>query len=147
MDESERIDPAHQSKRNTFRTIGPIVLGIGVLSLIIGLADFISSMGTMRVPYFFFVGAFGALLIPIGLGLTSMGYMGAMTRYQAGEMAPVAKDTTNYMADGIRPAIKSVTSAVVEGIVEAGKPQFCTQCGVRNDADAKFCKACGTPQA
>jgi len=143
MSEPDPIDPRHLAKRNALRTAGPIVLGIGVLSLVVGLCDFFASMGTMRIPYLFFVGSFLALLIPIGLGLTSMGYMGALARYNAAEGAPVAKDTINYVAGGVKPAIKDMTGAIVEGIADASKGQFCTQCGSRNDNDAKFCKSCG----
>ena len=45
----------------------------------------------------------------------------AGARYAAGETMPVVKDSLDYLKAG----------------------PFCSTCGVRNDADAKFCDSCG----
>jgi hypothetical protein len=76
--------------------------------------------------------------------------MGAVGRYMAGEMAPVAKDTFNYMADGTQDGIRTVARAVGEGLGlrdggGAATVVLCHRCNGENDADAKFCSECGAP--
>jgi hypothetical protein len=143
MSQPDPIDPNHAAKRDFLRMAGPAILIVGVLFLIVGMVNFFSSMGSFEGPKLFWCFFVGMPLLVVGGSMTSMGFMGAIGRYQASEIAPIGKDTFNYVADGVRPGIKSVTSAVMEGISDAGKTQFCTACGSRNDADAKFCKACG----
>jgi hypothetical protein len=75
-------------------------------------------------------------------------FQGAIARYQAGEVAPVAKDTINYLAEGTQEGVKTVATAVAEGIAAGmGGPRKadnrCPKCSHSNDADAKFCKNCG----
>jgi hypothetical protein len=105
--------------------------------------DFFVSTNSMDPPRLFWCGFVGMPLMFVGGVMSSMGFMGAVMRYQAAEAAPVGKDTINYVASGVKPAIKDVAQAVVEGINTAKKGQFCTQCGAGNDLDAKFCKGCG----
>ena len=64
--------------------------------------------------------------------LLQWGFLGAAARYGAGETMPVVKDSATYLSDG-------------EGILGVGRTAgpFCSKCGVRNDADAKFCDSCG----
>jgi hypothetical protein len=87
-------------------------------------------------------------LLFVGVAMCSFAFQGAILRYQAGEVAPVAKDTFNYMAEGTREGVKTVATAIGEGIA-AGMSNsrkadnHCPMCGHSNDADAKFCKNCG----
>jgi RNA polymerase subunit RPABC4/transcription elongation factor Spt4 len=84
----------------------------------------------------------------LGGVLSGAGFMGAVSRYVAGESAPVAKDTFNYMADGTKDGVKKVATAVGEGLAAGGigKPVQlrCHKCNELNDAESKFCKQCGT---
>ncbi|RME75589.1 MAG: zinc ribbon domain-containing protein [Planctomycetota bacterium] len=81
------------------------------------------------------------------------GFVGAITRYFTGETIPVAIDAVNEAADGTRAAQRTVAREFAAGIVEgieigarAGVDGalVCPGCGERNDADARFCKRCGT---
>jgi hypothetical protein len=76
-------------------------------------------------------------------------FLGSFTRYVFGETAPVQKDTFNYLAEGTQGGVRTVATAVGEGLA-AGMRQGgaagsrCLRCHHYNDADAKFCKNCGT---
>ena len=75
--------------------------------------------------------------------------MGRVARYQAQQIAPVAKDTFNYMAEGTQEGIKTVVGAIGEGLRQGGpggSPQTmvrCHKCNALIEAEAKFCSQCG----
>lgn len=139
---NREIDQNHSKKRNTLRYIGVPVLIIGVLLVIIGFTQFISPNSEFGEGFGKF--ALGLPFIFIGSVLTGYGYMGSVVRYQAGEMAPVAKDTVNYMVDGTKESIKTVAQSIHEGIHgDQGANVICSSCSTMNDKDSKFCKNCG----
>jgi hypothetical protein len=147
MDDN-RIDPGHNSTRDIFRTIGPILIVIGGGFMIVGLVDFFSAFGGFHPPTLFWCCFVGMILLGIGIHLTRLGYMGKIMRYMSQEMAPPAKDTFNYLADETKDGIKTVAGAVAEGVREgfADKSRSavrCQGCGTANLGDAKFCIQCG----
>jgi len=129
--------------RNAFRVVGIAVLVVAVIFLGTGLQDFFDSSGSFEGPHKFwmvFVGIFG---LAIAGWCLQAGFMGAASRYVAGETTPVIRDSASYLTDG-------------EGFLGVGRtvddqPQqttaatgpFCSKCGTRNDADASFCDRCG----
>jgi len=62
----------------------------------------------------------------IGVAMMRGGYLGAATRYVAGEVTPTVKDALSFAGIG------------------AGHVT-CAKCGGTNRADAKFCDDCGAP--
>ncbi len=80
-------------------------------------------------------------LVVFGLAFLNAGFLGATSRYAAGETMPVMKDSAAYLADGHSHGHPGAGRDVGEGRQAAGP--FCTRCGVRNDEDARFCDACG----
>lgn len=50
--------------------------------------------------------------------LASFGYLGKLARYQAHEIAPVAKDTFGYIARETKDSIQEVARSITEGIRE-----------------------------
>lgn len=86
-------------------------------------------------------------LVVIGLAFLNAGFLGATSRYAAGETMPVMRDSAAYLTDGQRDGQRDgqghagAGRHVDEGPDAAGP--FCTRCGVRNDAAARFCDACG----
>ncbi|NLY54876.1 MAG: zinc ribbon domain-containing protein [Firmicutes bacterium] len=142
-----------QAVRNTLRSLGPIILGVGVLFTVIGFVSFLKAFSGGGPPTRFWCAFVGLPLIALGSSLARFGYMGDVSRYVAGEVAPVAKDTINYLADGSAEAIKKVSQAVSEGIAEsrvaatpAGSTTLvrCHKCNHTNRVDAKYCNECGT---
>ena len=144
-----QIDPGHKGPQSVLCRIGPILLGLGVLLTIIGFASFFLAFGN------FWCAFLGMPLMFVGGVMSSYGFMGKMMRYQAQEMAPVAKDTFNYMADGTKDGIRTVASALGQGLSEGGlgfggatdTKVRCHKCNALTEVDAKFCSACGAPQA
>jgi hypothetical protein len=146
MSDEERINPGHTQVRKVLRLAGPLILCVGVIFMIVGLGSFFSSFGGFGRPRYFWCCFVGMPLIMVGLVMCQFGFIGAITRYQAGEIAPVGKDTFNYMADGTKGGVKTVASAIGAGLSEGmnGATVNCPTCGHANDAEAKFCDECGT---
>lgn len=78
-----------------------------------------------------------ALLLFFLAGVSSqIGFLGAASRFVAGETVPVAKDSLEYLTDG-------------QGLANLGKAAstkagpYCRECGTRGDVEAKFCDSCG----
>ena len=98
----------------------------------------------------------GFFLSGLGLMMTAWGFMGAVFRYQAAEIAPVGKDAFNYLAGGTKEGVKTFAGAIGAGFSEglggrdpaaAKQARRCQKCGADNDADAKFCDRCGAALA
>jgi len=155
--QEENIDPGHRAVRNILRVVGPIFALIGLIFTIVGFVGFFSAFGSSEEPKCVWCPFVGMPLLFVGLVLSSMGYMGKVFRYQAGEIAPVGKDTFNYMADGTKDGIKTVAKAIGEGLggalggaAAAGPPQTrvrCHKCNSLVEEDSKFCGNCGAAVA
>jgi len=148
MSEESRIDPQHRQWRGVLRVLGPAVLVVGGVFVLIGLVSFFSAFGSFESPRYFWCVFVGGPLLVVGFALTSYGYMGAIVRYQAGEVAPVGKDTFNYLADGTEGGVRTLASALGGGLAEGFRgdaaPQTqCRACGHPNDSNANYCSACG----
>lgn len=97
-----------------FRLIGGILFVSGLLLTITAFIDFFSE-GFPTKFWMFFA---GMPLMFFGGALLQMGFMGTITRYTAGELAPVGVDTVNYMGEGAQPGLRFVGKAFGEGISE-----------------------------
>ena len=126
--------------RNVFRVVGVVVLVVAVTFLVIGLQDFFASSDSFDGPHKFwmvFVGIFG---LAIAGWCLQAGFMGAASRYVAGEATPVLKDSAAYLTDG--EGVLGIGRTVDDGQEQPTGP-FCSKCGIRNDTDASFCNGCG----
>jgi hypothetical protein len=141
------LDPKHFASRAFLRMLGLILAGIGLLLMLIGMGNFFWSFGSFETPRFFWCAFLGMPLLFVGLSLCMFGYLGAFARYFFREAAPVQKDTFNYLAEGTKEGVKTIATAVGEGLGAGKAVVICRTCNHRNDADAKFCKNCGTPMA
>lgn len=128
-------------------------MAVGLLCMAVGLVSFFSAFGGSGPPKYFWCCFVGMPLMFVGFAMTSAGYMGAVARYQASEIAPVGKDTFNYLADGTKPGVHAVVStaaaALREGQADKDQPferasETCPACNDWNDPDARFCDHCGT---
>jgi len=148
-----QIDPGHKGVRDILRIVGPIIAVVGLIFMIVAFVDFIRAFNGSGPPERFWCFLVGGPLLVVGFGLTSHGYLGRLMRYQAGEMAPVAKDTFNYMADGTKEGVKTIASALGQGLKEGGfgaagaveTKVRCHKCNALAEDDAKFCGQCGQP--
>ena len=112
MSEEEKIDPGHGAVRGVLRLAGPVLIGIGGLCMVIAFVDFFSSVNSSGPPKLFFLFFIGVPILFAGLVTTSAGFAGRIARYQAGEAAPVVKDTFHYMVEGTKDDVKTVTQPV-----------------------------------
>jgi hypothetical protein len=145
----------------------------GLIFTIVGFGSFFSSFGSFGPPRYFWCAFVGLPLLGVGLGICKFAYLGAVSRYVAGEVAPVGKDVVNYLAQGTKGAVRDLAAAVSEGLASgvpsgdvphagvpsgnighAGVPSGnigglvrCQKCDVDNEGSANFCKACGAPLA
>ncbi|MCX5643430.1 MAG: zinc ribbon domain-containing protein [Phycisphaerae bacterium] len=143
-----QIDPGHNAVRNTLRIVGPVIALIGLVFMIVGLANFSLSLGGFGPLPLFWCVFVGIPLLFVGFVLSSYGYMGKVMRYTAEEMAPAGKDTFNYLAEGTREGIKTVAGAIGQGLREGGLGGAqtmvrCHKCNALAPAEAKFCGQCG----
>lgn len=148
--EEEKINPGHSSVRTALRVIGPILAVVGLIFIVAGLVGFFSAFGRMGPPKNAWCPFVGMPLLFVGIVLTSYGFMGKVARYQAGEIAPVAKDTFNYVAKGSSPGIQAAAVAIGQGLRQGAAGEDtdrfqCPNCSSPQDSDAKFCDDCGTP--
>jgi hypothetical protein len=126
-----RPDPSLQqqaSVRTALRVGAAILLGIGLVLTAAGLVSFFGSFNdpAQGMPRNFWMAFVGLPLVAIGGSLVRAGYLGPASRYVAGEVTPTIRDTIGAL-----------------GIGQA--EQVCAACGHHNDADSRFCNACGKP--
>ena len=138
----------HQTIRTLLRLLGPLVLLVGVVFVIAGIASFFSSFGSHEPPSNFWCAIVGIPLIGIGGGICHYAFIGAVARYVVNEIAPIAKDAVNYLGKGTQDGVTHVIQAIAEGAAAArrpdGAPILCRACKASNEAHAKFCNRCGT---
>ena len=104
-----KINPNHKNQQNLLRTVGPIILVIGLCFLATGMISFFTASAGHAPPKYFWCAFVGMPTSAIGLALTKWGYMGKISRYTAGEIAPVAKDTFNYLAKETKEGVSSIS--------------------------------------
>jgi transcriptional regulator with XRE-family HTH domain len=150
------LEPQKEA-RHRLRVAGWIVGGIGVAVFVAGLATFLTNfvgidrmasssginMGSGITGMVLF--GVGGLLIIAGVVLLYFGYFGAVSRYAASEVAPVAKDTANYMLDGTRDEFGKTIKTVVPAAAQTDKGPLCPKCGTQNEKGALYCDNCGAP--
>jgi hypothetical protein len=111
--------PKHRGIRSFLRVAGPLVAGVGLVFLIIGMASFFSAFGGSGPPRLFWCCFVGMPLLFGGSVLCIFGFMGSVARYTAAEQVPVTTDAINDLAEGTQGAVKTVARAVAEGVKEA----------------------------
>lgn len=135
---------SQDTTRTVFRVVGVVLLLLALTFLALGLQSFFAAFGSddPGFPSRFWMAFVGVLMLaPAGWCLQA-GFIGPASRYVAGETAPVLKGSAAYLTDG--QGILGVGRTVDDGDQAATGP-FCSACGVRNDADARFCDSCGAP--
>ena len=149
-----------QGARTAFRVAGVVLLLVAIGFLAVGLQDLFATGSSFDGPHKFWMIFVGILLLgPAGWCLQA-GFLGAASRYVAGETTPVLKDSAAYLTDGRgflgvgrtvddadpAPSAPSAPSAPPATPSSATGP-YCSRCGTRNDADASFCDSCGAALA
>ena len=84
--------------------------------------------------------------------MTGAGFLGALFRYQASEIAPVDKDAFNYVAENVQPGLQAMVSTAASALREGQDKDppteyprgGCPACNKTSGPDAHFCSHCGT---
>lgn len=151
----EAADDRHSQIRALFRVIGPLLFGIGVVLIAIGMISFFSAFGSFGPPQYFWCFFAGVPFVGLGQMVTRFAYMGPVLRYIARETIPVASDTFNEMAEGTCGGVETLAHAVGRGLssgIESmqgtvptanANGSTCEACGSNNQPDARFCNQCG----
>jgi len=106
-------EPGQNSIRNFLRVAGIALLVLGVICVAIGTAlTFNGHMGMFLLAFI------GIPLMFVGMVMCQFGFMGAVTRFIAGETAPVAVDAAKYAAEETKGAVETVAKAAAKGVVE-----------------------------
>lgn len=141
--------PVHVKARRGLRVLGVVLLCVGVVVLLIGLSAFVSAivnsgdfsheprMGRM------FLMLPGLLMVGVGGQMCLLGWAGSIARYGVREGAPAAAEGVNRVGMGAAPGIRAAAGAIAAGVRDAGAGVACPACAEVQDADAKFCDACG----
>ncbi|MDN4159876.1 DUF7577 domain-containing protein [Nocardioides abyssi] len=131
--------------RTFFRVAGCVLVPLGLAVCAYGFISFVRYDGWDGPPassIICFLGGF--LVFAVGGMFLNLGFGGVAARYGAGETMPVVRDSASYLSDG--RGIMGVGRTVDDGShareATAAGP-YCRSCGVRNDADARFCDSCG----
>jgi ribosomal protein L40E len=147
---SDELNPRQSEVRSVLRVIGPVIAGVGLVFVLIGMVSFFSAFGGGGFPRLFWCAFVGMPILFVGITITKIAFVGSVARYMAGETAPIGKDVTNYMVAGTKDSIRDAATAVGEGFAAAGRREaqsgvLCRKCGASNEASANFCHACGAP--
>ena len=142
MSNKKFIPEEHLRKRAIFRTLGPIILGAGILCVAIAGIDFFT-LDFFEEPKYFWLFFVGLPLLFVGANICLLGYGADLAKYQSREMAPVAKDTFNYLANETTEGVEAITRAVQKGKSTVVEAKVCSACQELNKMDAKFCNECG----
>ena len=135
--------------RTLFRVLGIVCMGTALVLIGLAIADFVHAANaddfdTQPTKFWYF---FVALpFFAVGGACLNAGFLGAAARYGAGETMPVVRDSASYLSDG--QGILGVGRTVDDrDRSSAATGPYCRTCGVRNDADARFCDGCGASLA
>ncbi len=147
MDQQPRFpDERHAKARVVLRWVGPVLLALGVVLTAIGFYTVIAG-DPFGEPLRAALPFVGMPLMFVGGVMSMYGYMGALARYHAGEITPVAGQAFNRFAEDTRPSLRAMAGAVSEGMRShpgtRDETRNCPSCGRGNNSDANFCDQCG----
>ncbi len=130
--------------RTFFRVAGVVLLLVALAFLAMGLQDFFAASSSFDGPHRFWMLFVGIPLLAVAGWCLQAGFVGAASRYVAGETMPVVKDSASYLSDGegVLGVGRTVDDGSTPGATGTTGP-FCSRCGTRNDAEASFCDSCG----
>lgn len=144
----------HPQAKKVFRKYGPLLLAVGGIMITVSIVDFFISFGDFsgQGPTLMFLFPLSFPFLMAGFIMTSLGYQSALMRYQASQVAPVAKDVTNYMLDNTKDSIAGTVGAIVREIkadptaeVKKTERKPCPFCNEVPNSTAIFCDSCGRP--
>ncbi len=110
--------PEQNSIRTALRIAGPLIFLTGVICVVIAVGSMFAGANDFGPPRLFWLAFVGMPLMFVGGVLSMYGFMGAVARFAAGEVAPVAADSANYVAEETKGAVETVAKAAAKGVME-----------------------------
>jgi hypothetical protein len=101
-------NPAQASTRGLLRFFGVVVFATGVIFTAVCLINFFSAFGTMQPPRLFWCGFVGLPLMGLGGAMLQFGFMGAVSRYAANEVVPVASDSVKQVIGDSKELLQDI---------------------------------------
>lgn len=144
-----KIDPRHRVSRQVLRMVGPSALLVGLVLTALGISDFFVAASGGTWPTTFWLAFVGIPLAGAGLTITKWAFLGEISRYAAGQVAPVAESTLSFLGHGASMTCPSCGTANERGSTfcehcGTALKEPCPSCGGENEAGSNFCRACGT---
>ncbi len=137
--------PNQSTARSLFRVLGPLSMLVALVLMGWAIVDFLSVFNSDDFdaqPTKFWMFFLALPFFVAGGAMIQAGFLGAATRYAAGETMPVVKDSAAYLTDG--QGLLGIGRTTDDRSAQSGATgPYCRGCGVRNDAEAKFCDGCG----
>ena len=129
----------HEKLKKKLKIAGFVLVIVGAVLALVAFIDLVITLGNpdKGMPKLFFLAFIGLPMLGIGAGLLTLAFRREIATYSKNESVPVINEASSEIA----PAIQNVVKAAK---TESGVR---CECGALNDADAKFCKACGKPLA
>ncbi|MBL8899024.1 MAG: zinc ribbon domain-containing protein [Planctomycetes bacterium] len=139
--------PDHDDHRTILRFLGLVLVLVGGVFTAIGLISFFSAFGGGGIPDKFWCAFVGLPMLGFGMMLLKAGYLGVMSRYVAGETAPVVADTADYVLQRTKGVLRVGAPSIdaeLRSDAESALPRLsCPACQAPQRAGAKFCDRCG----
>lgn len=138
---SELKAPWHDGLKGLLKVVGPALVVVGGLLALTSIADFFqsfnagmggSSFGDSAMPTKFWMAFVGLPMVSFGVMLSKVAFLGEGTRYVAGEVVPVAKDSLDHLGVDLGGGERATAGTLA-----------CPSCQTANDLDARFCDGCG----
>jgi hypothetical protein len=140
------INPDASAQRTALRSLGVVLTVVGAGFTAVGMISFFSAFSSHESPSYFWCAFVGLPLLGFGTSLLKYGYLGAASRYVAGEVAPVATDTAKYVADEVAGSVRKLAAAArgrEAGTDDAIIGSHCSACGAEQHTSSRFCDQCG----
>ncbi len=132
------MDKKHKTIKRVLQIVGVVCAAAGLGLIIAGFVDFSKSFERSGPPQLFYLFFIGFPVMFVGITCLTFGFRKEISRYVKNESVPVL----NEASEELKPVMRAMGQAVKEGYSDS---IVCKECGERNDADNKFCKACGKP--
>ena len=129
----------HELKKKKIKSLGKVLLVIGIILDAIGFISFFGAFTGGGFPSLFFCAFIGIPITGIGAMLTMVGYKRETMKYMKDESMPIYKESYR----DLKPELVDF----VETLKGENKVIICPRCKQENDDDHKFCKHCGEPLA
>ena len=140
-------NPGHRNQsaaRSLFRVLGPLSMLVALVLMGWAIVDFLSAFNSDDFdaqPTKFWMFMLALPFFVAGGAMIQAGFAGAAARYAAGEAMPVVKDSAAYLTDG--QGLAGIGRTGDRSAESLATGPYCRGCGVRNDAEARFCDGCG----